>query len=211
MLGETHKDETTHDVELAIVRAAKGRADRSVILGLEMFARDAQPSLDAYLASQIGEAEFLAKSRPWGNYKTGYRALVEHAKASGIRVIGTNLPPALRRKVSRGGSAAVDALAPAERKLLPPTLRPNSKAYWSRYDRLASGHLVRADAPSPEQRLHWGSVSVGQHHGLVVRGGTRAESRLLADPRETVVSTRTSPWGWSSSYKLDDQTPTSAW
>ena len=156
VLGETHKDETTHDVELAIVRAARGRAGRKVILGLEMFARDAQPRLDAYLAGQIGESQFLAKSRPWGNYKTGYRALVEFAKTSGIQVIGTNIPPALRRKVSRGGSDAIDSLAPAERKLLPPALRPNSIAYWKRYDRLAAGHLVRADAPSPDQRLYWG-------------------------------------------------------
>ena len=37
--------------------------------------RDVQGVLDDYLAGRIDEAEFLSGSRPWQNYRTGYRPL----------------------------------------------------------------------------------------------------------------------------------------
>src|SRR5690349_22509367 len=47
----------------------------------EMFERDVQPALDAYLAGRLSEKDFRAQSRPWGNYDTAYRPLIERAKA----------------------------------------------------------------------------------------------------------------------------------
>ena len=155
VIGETHTDETTHDLELAILDAVTRASTRQVILALEMFARDVQPALDAYLANEIDEASFLARSRPWGNYRTGYRPLVEFAKAHELRVVASNIPTAIRRKISKGKEAAWNRLTPDERRHVPPTLISNSRAYWDQYDRLAAGHLVGEDAPPLTERLYW--------------------------------------------------------
>ena len=50
-LGETHIDETTHRLELATYQALLARRAGRVVLALEFFERDVQPTLDAYLAA----------------------------------------------------------------------------------------------------------------------------------------------------------------
>jgi len=54
-LGETHTDETTHRAQLAIYEGLLERRDGRVVLALEMFERDVQPALDAYLQGRGGE------------------------------------------------------------------------------------------------------------------------------------------------------------
>src|SRR5437870_1519895 len=57
-VGEQHDDPATHRMELALLEGIARRRD-SVVLALEMFERDVQPRLDAYLSGASSEAEFL--------------------------------------------------------------------------------------------------------------------------------------------------------
>ncbi|NOT31100.1 MAG: ChaN family lipoprotein, partial [Planctomycetes bacterium] len=109
-VGETHLDDTTHRVEAALLEGLLARRAGAVVLSLEMFERDVQPVLDDYLAGRIDERAFLAAARPWGNYASDYRPLIETAKAHGIPVVAANTPAALRRRLSSGGRAALAAL-----------------------------------------------------------------------------------------------------
>ena len=59
---------------------------------MEMFERDAQIVLDEYLNDLITEKKFLDDSRPWENYKTDYRPLVEFARVNKLNVIAANAP-----------------------------------------------------------------------------------------------------------------------
>lgn len=112
--GEQHDDAETHRAEAELLEAI-ARTGRPVILSLEMFERDVQPSLDDYLANRISERDFLARSRPWPAYATDYRRLVELAKQHGWRVIAANVPRPIASAVGRKGLAALDTLTPAER------------------------------------------------------------------------------------------------
>jgi uncharacterized iron-regulated protein len=150
-LGETHLDETTHELELAIYLGLIERTQGKVVLALEMFERDDQVALDEYLKGTIGEAEFRQRTRVWGNYRTGYRRLIETAKRHGLPVVGSNAPALLRRKVGMGGRKALDALPPEERKLLPDELHDNTDAYWERVARAVRGHMMFR--PSPDARV----------------------------------------------------------
>jgi uncharacterized iron-regulated protein len=154
-LGETHLDDTTHRVEAAVLEGLLERRGGDVVLSLEMFERDVQPLLDRYLAGEVDEATFLAGARPWSNYRTDYRPLVELARRARIPVVAANAPTALRRKVSSGGRAALDALAPGERRLLPGEIHPADRAYWERVDRATRGHMGFASLPD-EKRLFSG-------------------------------------------------------
>jgi uncharacterized iron-regulated protein len=140
-LGETHLDDNTHRLELAVYEGLAARRGGQVVLALEMFERDVQPVLDDYLAGRIGEHEFLMRARPWHNYRSGYRPLLEAAKRMGLPVVASNAPAALRMKVGRGGRAALDELLPEERALLPERLFDNTEAYWARFDRAVRGHM----------------------------------------------------------------------
>src|SRR5687768_8910901 len=81
-LGELHDDAVGHAIQFEIFRRVvdKHSADRRIALSLEMFERDVQIVIDEYLANLIREDHFLSSSRPWGNYKTDYKPLVELAK-----------------------------------------------------------------------------------------------------------------------------------
>lgn len=154
-LGETHLDEVTHRVQWAIYeRLVELRAGK-VVLALEMFTRDAQPVLDAYLAGRIDESEFLGTAHPWGNYRAAYRPLIEHARARCLRVVASNLPRSIQRAVGMGGHAAYEALDETQRAWLPPDLQPNSDAYWERFARVVRGHGgMMMGGDDPQARLY---------------------------------------------------------
>jgi uncharacterized iron-regulated protein len=107
-LGEMHDDLIAHGVQAALVEAMGER--RPMLLSLEMFERDVQVPLDEYAAGRTDEAAFLAASRPWPNYGTGYRAMVERARTGRWPVVAANVPRPLASAVARGGLAALDTL-----------------------------------------------------------------------------------------------------
>ncbi len=105
-LGEQHDDPGTHRMELALLEAV-ARRRQPVILSLEMFERDVQPALDAYLGGTLSEAAFLRESRPWPNYASDYRPLVEFARAHGWHVVAADIPRRLASGVVTGGLASI--------------------------------------------------------------------------------------------------------
>ncbi len=111
--GEQHDDLETHRAEAETLDAIS-RLGRPVVLSLEMFERDVQPVLNDYLAGRINEPDFLARTRPWANYATGYRHLIELARAHHWPVVAANVPRPLASAVGRKGIAALDSLTPAE-------------------------------------------------------------------------------------------------
>ncbi len=139
-LGETHIDETTHRVELAVYEGLLARRDGGVVLAMEMFERDVQPSLDAYLAGDIDEATFVSRARPWGNYRTAYRPLIERARVAGRPVLASNFPIGLRRRIAREGPEVLATLEGDAARQAPAELRPNTPAYWRRVENAVRSH-----------------------------------------------------------------------
>ncbi len=151
-LGETHTDETTHRVELAVYEGLLERR-REVVLAMEMFERDVQPALDAYIAGQIAEREFTERSRPWGQYRSAYRPLVERAREGGHPVIASNIPRSLIQRIAREGLGVLDTLGADERGHAPAELLANTPAYWRRVDNAIRGHAGMMRGSGDDQRL----------------------------------------------------------
>ncbi len=154
-LGETHVDETTHRVELAVYEGLLARRNGMVVLAMEMFARDVQSTLDAYLDGRIDEAEFLAEARPWRNYRSAYRPLIERARADGRPVVASNIPRSLTRRIAMEGASALETLEGDERLHTPAEVFANTPAYWKRVDNAVRGHLamMRGGGGDDDQRL----------------------------------------------------------
>ena len=115
-VGEMHDDPATHRFELALLEAVAARRGEGM-LSLEMFERDAQVPLDEYGVGRMAEDAFLAAARPWPNYGTDYRPLVEAARARRWPVVAANVPRPLAASVARGGFAALDTLPPSHGRL----------------------------------------------------------------------------------------------
>lgn len=121
-LGEQHDDAAAHALQLMIFQAVveKYSKNRRVALSMEMFERDVQTVMNEYLKDLISEAHFLSSSRPWGNYKTDYRPLVELAKKNNLPVIAANAPRRYVNMVSRLGRDSLDKLSTDAKKWLAP-------------------------------------------------------------------------------------------
>lgn len=150
-LGEFHDDPGTHRLQRAILEGSARRRDGKIVLALEMFERDVQPRVNAYLANEIDEPTFLANSRPWPNYPTDYRPLVEFAKENRWPVVAGNVPRRIASQVSRRGLVALDSLAEGDRPFVAANNSCERDEYWERFKGVMgdmSGHGMQL---SPEQ------------------------------------------------------------
>lgn len=138
-VGEQHDDPNTHHLELALLEAlARRRAD--IAVSLEMFERDTQAALDAYLAGTLDEAAFLNDSRPWPRYATDYRPLVELARAKGWPVVAANVPRPLASGIAKGGLPTLETLAPAQKPWIAAEMQCPKDAYFDRFSATMGGH-----------------------------------------------------------------------
>jgi uncharacterized iron-regulated protein len=141
-VGEQHDDPNTHRLELAIVEGLTRRGV-PVVVAMEMFERDVQPTLDRYAAGTMTEEQFLKDSRPWPRYATDYRPIVEYAKAHKLPLVASNVPRRVASEVGKAGLSAVDGLG-ADRGLAATDLP--CTASGSYYDRFVAAMGAHAGA-----------------------------------------------------------------
>lgn len=139
-VGEQHDDPATHRVQLALLEALHASPEKRIVLSLEMFEQDVQAVLDDYLQGRISEEVFLARSRPWPNYRTDYRPLIAYAKANGIPVIAANVPRRLAARVAKEGEGVLASLAPEDRRWVPERLECPAGRLWERFNETMRDH-----------------------------------------------------------------------
>ncbi len=156
-LGEQHDDPVAHYLQAELLTQTRARmasdemAPRPLALSLEMFERDVQLILDEYLDDLITESHFLRSSRPWQNYKTDYRPMVEFMKAHGFRVLAANAPRRYANRVSRKGPASLEDLSVWAKGWLPPLPTPGpSPAYKAKWDKLMAEMMAPKDEPKED-------------------------------------------------------------
>ncbi len=132
LVGEQHDDPNTHRLESALLQGLV-RRNVPVTVSLEMFERDVQPVLDAYLGGRNTEDDFLKGSRPWPRYATDYRSLVEIAKDRAWPVIAANVPRRYASEIAKRGLEPLSALPATERTLIASDLQCPKDAYFDRF------------------------------------------------------------------------------
>ena len=197
-LGEQHDDAIGHALEAELFRRAVAMysPQRRVALSLEMFERDVQIVVDEYLKGQISEQHFLSSSRPWPNYKTDYRPLVELAKEKHLDVIAANAPRRYVNMVSRNGRESLKGLSKEAKAWLAPLPYPEpSETYRKKFAALMAGNSGDPAAQNPNAAVNlvysqalWDATmanSVANYlrrnkHALVIQlnGSFHTESRL---------------------------------
>ena len=160
-IGEKHDDAVAHALQYMLFRRAYRQYGdtRTVALSMEMFARDVQSVLDEYLAGLITERHFLAASRPWSNYRRGYRPLLEYARRHDLPVIAANAPRRYVNLVARAGRSALQEVAPPARAWLPPLPYPGAspgyRARWKdRMQEAMRGQGVASEEAPQDSTTH---------------------------------------------------------
>jgi|GEM_PF-133157 len=106
-VGELHDQAAHHDVQLAIIRALTETGSQ-VAVGLEMFRKESQDSLDKWVNGRLSEAAFKDIyydnwTLPWSLY----RDIFVYAQEKALPLVGLNVPPEVTKQVSRQGFASL--------------------------------------------------------------------------------------------------------
>jgi uncharacterized iron-regulated protein len=178
-VGEQHDDPNTHRLEAAILEGLQ-RRKVAVAVSLEMFERDVQPGVDAYLAGTVREEEMLKDSRPWPRYGTDYRALVELAKTQRWPVIAANVPRRIASAVAKDGRGAIDRLSAEERAFVARDLECPLDRYFDRFAESMGSHPGPDNKPEEQramtERYYWSQCAKDE---------TMAESIAIAAQKRT--------------------------
>ncbi len=151
LLGEQHDRLDHHRWQLHTLAALHAHRP-SMVIGLEMLPREAQPALDAWVAGELDEAAFLEQSdwhRAWGFDPELYLPILHFARMQRIPLVALNVSPELRNRLSREGWERVP-----ERERF--GITPPAPALPDYRDALASihaRHAGRADDPAGLERF----------------------------------------------------------
>jgi uncharacterized iron-regulated protein len=130
-VGENHDAAQAHYAEQALLTSLY-RADSNLVMGMEMFEQDVADILQSYLQGSILEDSFLSQSRPWPNYASDYRPLIEFAKQNAIPVVAANIPRRAASAVAKTGEISPEVVGP-DSIYLPPAWNLDSHQYRSRF------------------------------------------------------------------------------
>jgi uncharacterized iron-regulated protein len=118
-IGEAHDSELCHRVQLQIIKALHAR-DARLGVGMEMFQRPFQETLDKFLRGELSEEEMLKATEyrtRWGFHWSLYQSIVDFCKRNALPIAALNTPRELTAKISKGGFAK---LSDEEKKQLGP-------------------------------------------------------------------------------------------
>jgi uncharacterized iron-regulated protein len=120
LFGEQHNDSIAHALQLQLTKDLFKSHQQQLVLGAEMFETDVQLVLNEYLEGKIPERNFEAESRPWGNYASDYKPLVNFAKENKLKFIATNVPRRYAAAVANYGVENLANFSPEAQKLIAP-------------------------------------------------------------------------------------------
>lgn len=154
--GEFHGEEILHRLQYGLLKAFY-EVEEDIAVSMEMFERDVQKVLDAYLQGEISEDEFLSQSRPWSNYEKDYKPLLEYAKEQNLDVLAANVPRRYAAMLHREGDKALDNLTEAEQRFIADELVVLDDEYRERFYRTMRRNFgMMGDIPAEEldRRIH---------------------------------------------------------
>lgn len=118
LFGEFHDNSIVHWLQLKVVQELHKK--HHIQLGAEMFERDNQSQISAYLNGDLNEKAFDSTVRFWPNYKTDYKPLLEFAKTQELPFTATNVPRKYASLVFKKGTVALEELPAQEKAFMAP-------------------------------------------------------------------------------------------
>ena len=183
--GEFHENRILHSLEIELLRMFH-RNNKHLIVSLEMFERDVQPVLDKYLNDEISEADFLANSRPWPNYETNYKPLIEFAKENKLSVVAANIPRRYASMISKQGMNALDSLSQEEKKFVARKHKVFDDEYKERFMQTMQNNMAHSSKMPAGMMMNLDQIYAAQ----CIKDDTMAESILnyqRIPPRRKVI------------------------
>ena len=138
-VGENHNQFSHHVLELEVIKDLHRRG-KKIAIGMEMFQRPFQRTLDDYIEERIDERELLKRTqyfKRWGFDYNLYRSILQFARSEKIPVVALNMSQEIVDKVFKGG---LDSLSEEDKKWVPPRMDFSDDAYKERLQKVFQEH-----------------------------------------------------------------------
>lgn len=142
--GEQHDQFAHHDIQLKVIKGLHAKNKRLAV-GMEMFQRPFQGTLDDYIAGRISEKEFLKKSeyfKRWAFDYNLYKPILDFARKEKIPVVALNIRREIIDKVSKSGLVS---LSDEEKKEIPEQMDFSDNEYRDRLIKVFKMHQNSKD------------------------------------------------------------------
>lgn len=173
-VGEKHDELEHHKVQAEVLNTLHAqRPDLRV--GLEMISFDKQPILDDFISGKMSEADFkLFWRKEWGYDYALYEPVLGYCLRNKIPLIALNAPRAVIVQIARGG---LSSLTPAQRALLPASVKESADARYRDYTR----NSVREHDPNmpPEREKRMLEAMAAWNETMGERAANAAKDRPL--------------------------------
>ena len=141
-LGEMHSSMTDHYLQLLIIRKIYEQ-NKDIAIGLEMFPKSSQQSLDDYTLSDLGvdETRFLQQSEYFKVWRFDYRyykKIIDFAKDNKIKLVALNIDREIVNTVFRSGST--DSLTDEQLQKIPQERDLAAQGYQQRLQIIHGAH-----------------------------------------------------------------------
>ncbi|MDP8203978.1 MAG: ChaN family lipoprotein [Candidatus Tenebribacter mawsonii] len=183
--GEFHGNRILHSLEIELLKMFH-RNNKNLIISMEMFERDVQYVLDKYLSDEISEEEFLTNSRPWPNYETDYKSLIEFAKDNKLTVVAANIPRRYANMISKQGLNALDSLSADEKEFVAKNHIVFGDEYKTRFIQVMKANMEHSSKMPKHMKMDFDLIYAAQ----CIKDDTMAESILKyhrIPPRRKVI------------------------
>lgn len=130
-VGEMHDVFAHHAVQLDIISGIY-KKNKKIAIGMEMFQKPFQPTLDKFISGSIDEKEFLKKSeyfKRWAFDYNLYKPILDFARSRAIPVVALNIGREIIDTVSQSG---LGSLSGKDRKVIPPDMDFSDTGYKKR-------------------------------------------------------------------------------
>lgn len=138
-VGEYHDQYSHHYVQLEVIKRLYTENPK-IAVGMEMFQRPFQKTLDEYISGAISEREFLKNSeyfKRWGFDYNLYKPILDFCRERHIPVVALNVGREITEKVSKSG---LDSLTEDEKKEIPAKLDLSDEEYRQRLKEVFESH-----------------------------------------------------------------------
>ena len=139
-VGEIHNHAWGHQLELLLLEKFFA-AHPNIAVAFEMFERDVQSVMDGYLAGQTTEEFFTNNSRPWGNYNTDYRPLVQFAQSYRLPVLAMNVPRRYAEYAAKGKDDSLWLMPATEKSFMAEKLLVLEGKYKQKFYETMQNHV----------------------------------------------------------------------
>jgi len=137
-VGEKHGHRWGHRIERMLLEMYWNvRGD--IAVAMEMLERDTQHVVDGYVRGEVSEDFFLRNTRPWKNYNTDYRPLVQFAKEMRLPVLAMNVPRRYASFVAKNKEEILFAMPNKEQTFMSQKITAPQDRYFEKFQEAMRG------------------------------------------------------------------------